>query len=80
MDLPISTVTEISITLWCCACSNSLSKSSAVYVCELSASIIYVVFLSFLAIAAKGVSLTCLSLFNAFAYFVLLTEFFPLFA
>jgi len=36
--LPIPAVSEINITLWLCACSNSLTKSSAVYVCELSVS------------------------------------------
>jgi hypothetical protein len=36
VDFPIPAGSEISITLWCRACYNSLSKPSAVYVCELS--------------------------------------------
>ena len=73
VDLPIPAVPEIGITLWCCACSNSLSKSSPVYVCVCVCvcvcvnsryQYIYVLFLSLLAHAAKGVSLTFLSLPN----------------
>jgi len=39
VNLAIPAVSEINIIPCCCACSNGLSKSSAVYVCELSVSI-----------------------------------------